>query len=432
MSAPDPSPGPLTNDSDRWCALQHLLSKIHQGNPFYQAKWAAANLPPLPATPTEFTAQWPFTTKAELVADQSACPPYGTNLTAPSGHYVRCHQTSGTTGAPLRWLDTATDWNSLTDDWVTVFRAAGMSPADRVFVAFSFGPFLGFWLAFEAAQRLGCLTLPGGGMSTALRARVLLENRCTVLCGTPTYLLHLAATAASEGIDLRQSPVRLLIVAGEPGGSLPSTRERLSEAWHGARVFDHHGMTEVGPVTYEHPRQPGTLVVMESSFWVEVIQPGGNAPVAEGTAGELVLTTLRRPGSPLVRYRTGDLVRARRISSAGTCERGTTALTLEGGILGRVDDMIVIRGVNLYPSAVEEWIRKFPDIGEFRITHDLRTALPELSIEIEASDPTAQALAAKLQQHLALRIPVHPVAAGSLPRFELKARRWQRIGPVAD
>ncbi len=420
----------MTAESDHFTALQELVALLTAKNPFYARKWAASGAGTPPASAPDFAALVPFTTKGELVADQAAHPPYGSHLTWSLEQYVRCHQTSGTTGAPLRWLDTAADWQALTEDWVTVFRAAGLTPADRVFVAFSFGPFLGFWLAFEAAQRLGCLTLPGGGMSTALRTQVLLENQCTVLCGTPTYLLHLAATAAAEGVDLTRSSVRLLVVAGEPGGSLPTTRARLSEAWNGARVFDHHGMTEVGPVTYEHPQQPGNLVVLERSFWAEVIDPAGSQPVPDGATGELVLTTLRRPGSPLVRYRTGDLVRARRIPAAGTWESSPTALVLEGGILGRVDDMIVIRGVNLYPSALEEWIRNFPDIAEYRVTHDRRAALPELSVEIEAVPATAEALASMLQQHLALRIPVHSVPAGSLPRFELKARRWQRLDPV--
>ena len=153
-------------------SLAALVSAVLARNAFYQQKYAAAGGFAPPESIAEFTARFPFTTKAELVADQAARPPYGTNLSSPTDTYVRCHQTSGTTGAPLRWLDTAADWNALTDDWVTVLRAADSRAGDRVFVAFSFGPFLGFWLAFEAAQRLGCLALPGGGMSSALRASV--------------------------------------------------------------------------------------------------------------------------------------------------------------------------------------------------------------------------------------------------------------------
>jgi phenylacetate-CoA ligase len=306
----------------------------------------------------------------------------------------------------------------MVEDWAEVFRAAGVQPGDRILFAFSFGPFLGFWLAFEAAQSLGCLCIPAGGMSSSLRARVLSENACTVLCCTPTYALHLADVTRQEGLEAKDIAVRLIVVAGEPGGSLPSTRQRLSEAWNGARIFDHHGMTEVGPVTYESPTEPGSLIVMERSFFVEVIQPESDEPVPEGELGELVLTTLRRTACPLIRYRTGDLVRAKRLNGH---------LLLQGGILGRVDDMVIIRGVNVYPSALEELIRSLPEIGEYRVTHDTRPALSELSLEAEASAADCEVLEQRLREALALRIPVQAVPAGSLPRFELKARRWQRL-----
>jgi len=397
--------------------LQQLWNQVAASNRFYQEKLGASGLAQPPASLNEFSARVPFTTKAELVADQNRNPPYGTNLTFPLSHYTRCHQTSGTQGAPLRWLDTAESWAAMTLDWVEVFRAARVGPGDRILFAFSFGPFLGFWLAFEAGQQIGALCLAGGGMSSSIRLRVLLENACTVLCSTPTYALHLAEVAAAEGLDLARSSVRTLIVAGEPGGSLPATRERLSAAWNGARVFDHHGMTETGPVTYEHPEEPGNLVILEKSFLAEVIDPVSGLMVPEGSSGELILTTLKRRGSPLIRYRTGDLVHARR----------TSRLLLCGGILGRVDDMVIVRGVNLYPTALEELIRSLPDTGEYRVTLDTRGALAELTVELEASAPVAAALADRLHEALALRIPVTAVAPGSLPRFEHKARRWRRL-----
>ena len=403
--------------------LRSLIAEVVATNAFYGRKFASAGCSALPASIADFTARFPFTTKAELVADQAAHPPYGTGLTYPLGRYTRCHQTSGTSGAPLRWLDTPESWEAMKDDWCEVFRAAGVTAADPVFFAFSFGPFLGFWLAFEAAQKIGCLCFPGGGMSTALRARVLLENGCTVLCCTPTYALHLAATARAEGLDIGRGRIRRIIVAGEPGGSLPATRARLAEAWPGAEVFDHHGMTEVGPVTYEVPGRPGTLAVMTRSFFAEVLDPATDAPVGEGETGELVLTTLRRAASPLMRYRTGDLVRATR---PPTSDLGPPTLWLRGGILGRVDDMVVVRGVNIYPSAVEQIVRGLDGIGEYRVTLDTRGAMSELAVEAETTPVIADELARRLHQALALRVPVAAVADGSLPRSELKARRWIR------
>lgn len=416
------SAGQSVGDPPSWPSLRRLWTEVMAGNAFYRRKLGAVSPVDCPDSFTQFTEQVPFTTKDELVADQQQHPPYGSNLTFPLERYTRCHQTSGTQGAPLRWLDTPESWSALTDDWVEVLRAAGVGPGDRILFAFSFGPFLGFWLAFEAGQRVGALCLAGGGMSTALRLRVLRENACTVLCCTPTYALHLAEAAADSGFDLRQSPIRTLVVAGEPGGSLPATRQCLSSAWNGARVFDHHGMTETGPVTYEHPDRPGHLVVLERSFLAEVIDPASGQPVPSGQPGELVLTTLRRTASPLIRYRTGDLVQARRIPPPAS-----SPLLLEGGILGRVDDMVIVRGVNIYPTAVEETVRSIPGSGEYRVTLDQRNPLVELSIEVEASAAVATTLAARLQDALALRIPVIAVPVGTLPRFEHKARRWRRL-----
>jgi phenylacetate-CoA ligase len=408
----------VTRDASALNSVRGLLVELRDRNPFYRHKLASVSAPPMPASLADFAARFPFTTKSELVADQAAHPPYGTARSEPLPRFTRCHQTSGTTGAPLRWLDTPESWGAMTDDWVEVFRRAGLHSSDRVLMAFSFGPFLGFWLAFEASLRLGAMTIPGGGMSTALRARVLAENACTVLCCTPSYALHLAESLHTSHSAAAASSVRLIVVAGEPGGSLPTTRARLSAAWPNARIFDHHGMTEVGPVTHEDPDQPGNLIVLERSFYAEVVDPSSGVPVNPGESGELILTTLRRKACALLRYRTGDLVRG---------AYSPSGFTLFGGILGRVDDMIVIRGVNIYPSAIEEIIRAFPDIAEFRVTQDCRNALPELRIEIEADPATATHLANRFLSNLALRIPVTALAPGTLPRFDLKARRWIRL-----
>ena len=398
-------------------SLRQLWIQVAASNPFYRRKWSEAGVERPPATWEEFQSRVPLTHKSELAEDQKRHPPYGTNLTFPLERYTRCHQTSGTQGAPLRWLDTPETWQSMIQDWVQVFRSAGISPGDRILFAFSFGPFLGFWLAFEAGQQMGAMCLAGGGMSSGLRLRVLMENACTVLCCTPTYALHLAEVAQKEGFNLAQSSVRTVVVAGEPGGSQSATRSRISSAWNGARVFDHHGMTETGPVTYEDPQAPGNLIVLESSFLAEVLDPSTGKPLPEGSQGELVLTTLNRVGSPLIRYRTGDLVLARR----------TDHLVLCGGILGRIDDMVIIRGVNLYPSALEEAIRSIPGVGEYRVTHDTREALAELSIEVEATEALAREVSERIQEWIPLRIPVSAVPTGSLPRFEHKARRWRRL-----
>jgi len=410
-------------------SLRDLLRALLRDNPFYAAKYEADRTPSKVARLGDFYEGFPFTTKQELVADQAAHPPYGTNLTYPLERYLRCHQTSGTTGAPLRWLDTQESWEVMRQNWEQVLVTSGITSADHLFFAFSFGPFLGFWLAFEAGLQLGCRCLTGGGMSSAARVQEILAQGVTVLCCTPTYALHLAEVAAREGIDLSASPVRTILVAGEPGGSVPSTRDRITAAWPGSRVVDHHGMTEVGPVTYECPVRSGVLHVMESSYLAEIIDPATGAHVRAGDPGELVLTTLGRTGSPLLRYRTGDLVREA-LDSICTC--GRSEIALEGGILGRTDDMVVVRGVNVYPSAVEEIIRAQSGVAEYQVQVSTHEALTELKLSIEPrpdeADPSALAVALEnaLQVALNLRVPVTTVPPGSLPRFEMKSRRWVR------
>jgi phenylacetate-CoA ligase len=401
--------------------LNTLLAALVPANRFYAPRIAAAGCGRSFRSLSDFFTRFPFTTKPALVVDQAAHPPYGSNLTFPLDRYSRYSQTSGTAGQPLRWLDTPESWNWMVENWMKVHAAAGVTCSDRIFFAFGFGPFIGFWLAFEAATRIGCLCIPGGGMNSAARLRAILDNQVTILCCTPTYALRLAEVAHEEGIDLKRAPVRTLIVAGEPGGSIPSTRERISRAWNGARVFDHHGMTEVGPVTHEWPDRPGFLAVIESGYIAEVIDPTSGMEVSTGQTGELVLTTLGRIGSPLLRYRTGDLVKKAFIENH---------LVLEGGILGRADDMVIVRGVNIHPTAVEEIVRRFPEIITYRVEVRRAGSLSELAITIEPSAdcPDVTQLARKLESALTdsflLRFPVSSVAPGTLPRFEMKAKRW--------
>ena len=395
--------------------LRALLEEMIPGNRFQAARLAAAGVDAGVASLAEFAARMPFTTKAELVADQAANPPHGSNLTFPIERYSRFCQTSGTTAQPLVILDTAESWEWLLGNWAHIYRAAGLVAGDRIYFAFSFGPFLGFWTAFEAAAKLGFLCLPGGGLGSAARLRALIEQRATVLCCTPTYALHLAEVAGAERIDLAKSAVRKIIVAGEPGGSVPEVRAKIGAAWNGARVIDHYGMTEVGPVGFQDADSEGVLRVIEDSYFAEVIEPGSGTAVAPGEVGELVLTTLGRTACPLLRYRTGDLVK--RIA-------GEPGFALEGGIIGRADDMVVVRGVNLYPSAVDAVVRAVPGIVEYRVEVSRRGALTEVALKIEGEDAAAAELAAALMSAFSLRIPVTRVARGTLPRFEMKAQRW--------
>ena len=420
-------PKRLAIGNSQFDQLRALLAAVYGRNPFYTAKFDAAGVSYKPRHLGEFTETFPFTTKAEITADQEAHPPYGTNLSFPLERYTRLCQTSGTSGTPLRWLDTPESWGWMLRNWEQIYAAAGVKRGDRAFFAFSFGPFLGFWTAFEAAARVGALCLSGGAMTSAARLRAILDHQANVLCCTPTYALRLVEVAAAEKIDLTQSPVKLIIVAGEPGGSIPATRSRLEQLWPGARVFDHHGMTEVGPVSYECPSRPGVLHVIETSYLAEVIDPATGVAAEEGSTGELVLTTLGRLGSPLLRYRTGDLVKP----SDGLCECGRHEMALEGGILGRIDDMVIVRGVNIYPSAVEQIISSCADVAEYRVQILSNNALAEIEVLVETTpganqSAVVQALENGFDRAFRLRVPVKIMPPGALPRTEMKAKRFVR------
>jgi phenylacetate-CoA ligase len=404
----------------QWARFTALAGEIFPQNPFVAARWKAAGL----RTASDL-AGWddfrrlPLVTKADLVEDQAAHPPFGSNLTYPLDRYVRVHQTSGTTGAPLRWLDTQASWDWWARCWGFVLRGAGIGPGDRVFFPFSFGLFVGFWAGFEAARAQGALVIPGGGQDSVQRLATIQGLGVTALCCTPSYALHLAETARERGIDLGRLGVRRTVHAGEPGAGIPAVRARIEAAW-GARSYDHAGMTEMGAYGFECRVQAG-LHINESEFIAEVVDP---VTGASGRAGELVLTNLGRAGSPLVRYRTGDRVQV----ADEDCPCGRRFLRLEGGLLGRVDDMLVVRGVNVFPSALEGIVRRFAQVDEFQIEVYRRGALDEvrLLVEVDGSSDVPVAVGEALRVDLGIRVDVVAVPARSLPRYELKARRLVR------
>jgi len=356
----------------------------------------------------------PLTEKSELVADQASHAPFGTNLTYPLERYVRMHQTSGSSGdRPLRWLDTAESWAWWERIWAEhVYGAAGVTAADRIFFAFSFGPFIGFWSAFGGAQRLGALCISGGAMTSEQRVRNMIDLGATVLMSTPTYALRLADVASDLAVNLPAGSIRTTIHAGEPGASIPSTRAAI-EAAYSASCFDHTGMTELGPTGFSCSARDGVHLV-ESEFIFEVSDDG-----------ELIATNLGRWGMPLIRYRTGDRV----VASRSPCSCGSPFLKLAGGIQGRVDDMLTVRGVNLFPSQVEDIVRRYPEVTEFVIEHRRDRRMDEVAVLVETSVPdfSTERIEADLRQALGVRLDCRVVASGTLPRSELKARRIVRV-----
>lgn len=407
--------------------LRRLVARARERSPFHRER--LADVSPESIQELGDLARIPFTTRDEWMEAQLADPPYGQLLAAPEEVAIRYHMTSGTTGrTPIRVLDSTKDWEWIAEMWCYGFWGFGVRPRDRVFIAFGYATFIGFWGAHYACEKLGCLVLPGGAMTTEQRVRTIVDMGATVVCSTPTYALRLAQEARSLGIDLAASPVERLILSGEPAGSIPATKALIEEQW-GAKAADTAGMTELGTImVFECAHQPGGTHIIEDNYIEEVIDPESGEPVGYGEQGERVVTSFGRGMIPVLRYRTRDLV-VRRPGS--DCPCGRTWDFYEGGIRGRVDDMKLVRGTNVYPRAVEAIVRDFPEIDEFQI--HLYTAdgiRDEIEVVVEIPDPAVEAdgLLGKLgrglaEAHEGLRFGVRRVDVGTLPRFELKARR---------
>ena len=397
--------------------LRGLVQEILPHNRFYAAKLARVSheLPSLAALE-----QWPFTFKEELVEAATSASVPG-NLTWPPERYVRFHQTSGTHGRPLPVFDTGEDWAWWMACWESILDRGGVRPGDRVLVASSFGPYAGFWSCFDAVLTRQAMAIPTGGMTTLARLEMARSLGATVLVATPSYAMHLAEVAADHKLDLQHLPIRLVIVAGEPGGSVPAVRSRIREAW-GADLLDHAGATEVGPWGVGDLAGRG-LDVIEPWFHAEFLSVETGQAAAAGELAELVLTTLGRTGSPVIRYRTGDLVRPRWPTAEEIAAGACPWVRLEGGILGRTDDMLVVRGVNVFPGAIDDIVRSFPEVVEYRLTVTTHESLDVLQLEVEDRLADPGRVARELQVRLGLRVEVVAVPTGSLPRFEGKGRR---------
>jgi phenylacetate-CoA ligase len=403
---------PAALEEHQIARLNALLDKILPANPFYADKLADIRRP---LRSLDDLAELPFTFKEDLLGSAPHSP-LAHNLTFPPERYIRFHQTSGTRGRPLVVLDTAEDWQWWLDSFEFVLDAARMTPGDCAFMAFSFGPFIGFWSAFEASARRGCLVVPGGGMNTLARLELIRTSQSTIVFCTPSYALHMAEVASQRQIDVAALDVRTLILAGEPGGSLPSVRDRIEQAWQ-ATTIDHAGATEVGPWGYADQSRRG-VHVLETEFIAEFHSVETGRPAAEGELSELVLTNLGRIGSPVIRYRTGDLVRP-----VWQHQQQNRFVLIDGGVVGRTDDMLIIRGVNIFPSAVEQIVRSFPEVLEFRMILTKADEMDQLAVEVEDKLDSPGRIAEELQLRLGLKVDVRLVTLGTLPRFEGKGMR---------
>lgn len=407
--------------------LEAMLKKVYTSNPFYKNKFEHHGITPSEIKSIEDLHKLPFTIKREFEEDQEKHSPFGTNLTEPLENYSRYLQTTGTTGKPLKWVDTRESWEWGGRCAAISLWAAGVRPSDIVFFPFAFGPHAAYWGLFEGGWQIGALIIPGGGWDTLQRLECILENGVTVIACTPTYALRLAEVAQERNIDLRKSAVRILVDGGEPGALIPSVKKKIETLWN-AKYFDYIGLTEVRAHSFQCAMQESAVHIIESEFIPEVIDPDTCAYVKDGEIGELVLTNLGRSCSPAIRFRTGDMVKFKK----GQCPCGRTFRMLDGGILGRKDDMIIIRGINVFPTMVGNIVQKYLSVSdEYRIVAHTKGSLNELKILLDLSDESRRNrekiendIASDLRSTLEIRVEVETVLQNTLEKSNYKSKRF--------
>src|SRR2546430_1557672 len=360
--------------------FKEQLRHAYAHSPFYCRKLKAAGVTPAAIRTLDDLRKLPFTTKDELKENPAVKPPWGDGLALPFADVLRVHMASATTGRPLAFLDTREDWHGFYHSYARSLYAYGIRRPDVVMAAFSYGPWIGYWSGFYAAQDLGCLVFPVGGLTTDQRIDALLSYPITVLGCTPSYALFLAEAAGKKGIDLaKQAKVRITWHTGEPGAAIPATKARI-EAAFGAKEFDLPGLTEIAAWGFECDARAGLTHVHEDYCYPEILDEQGR-PVGPGGRGEPVLTSLYRKAMPLIRYSTPDL---RQLADrTGPC--GRTLQAPEDGVLARLDDMRKIRGIIVYPRRIEELVRPHASVDEFQIVFRRLEGLDDVLIRIDPS-----------------------------------------------
>jgi phenylacetate-CoA ligase len=419
--------------------LRRMADWAYRESPFHRRSFESAGFHPDQLKSLDDLRRIPFLTREDWMDSISAHPLFGDLPATSEVNAIRYHLTSGTSGrTPIRVLDGTKDWAWISEMWCYGMWGFGVRPEDIVYFAFGYGHFIGFWGAHYACEKIGALVIPGGAQTTEARVHQIVDMGVTTVCSTPTYALRLWQQATEMGIDLAsESKVNKVVLSGEPAGSIPAVKRQLEEAW-GAQCGDTAGMTELGTIMiFECDRQPGGTHIIEDHFIEEVVNPNTGEEVGYGELGERVVTSFGRGLIPVLRYRTKDMVMKVPYS---TCSCGRTGDLYEGGIRGRWDDMKLIRGTNVYPRAVESIVREHDAIDEFQVyiwrRDDIRD---EITIRVEVK-PGREAEWPQLEQelrnelaraHEGLHFLIELMEPGSLPRFELKARRLQDVRPIA-
>ena len=408
--------------------FRRRMKYVIEKSPFYKRKYGEAGVTPGDIKTMEDVRKVPFTTKMELLKSQEEHPLFGDFPCLPPEAACRVFQTSGTTGVPLKVPFSKKDWfKNCYEQFSYYVYAYGMESRDVAFFPFVYGLFIAWWGIQATMEQHGITIVPGGGQTSETRLKSIIDWGATVVCGTPTYIIYLGELAQKMGIDLPNSRVRIVVTAGEPGAQVPATKSLIERLW-GAKNYDDIGSTEITNFGWECIAQQGTHM-NEAMFLPESLDKETGKPVGPGEVGELVLSNLCCETAPLLRYKTGDLVRF----NYDRCECGRTFLRMIGGVIGRADDMFHFGGVNIFPSAIENFVRQVADFSnEYQLVVPRQGSGKRLKIRVEpasADIPDGQlqravkALLDSITYNVKITPDVEVVAMGSLPRFEGKAKR---------
>jgi phenylacetate-CoA ligase len=413
--------------------FQRAFAWAYSHSPFYRKLYEGVGIEPGDIKTLDDIRRVPKIDKSMLRDVQTRPPfPYGDMLAVPLEEVTVFRQTSGTTGTPVYQAETWQDWEWWSESWAYILYAQGYRSTDRVFIPFGYNIFVAFWAGHYAAEKLGCEVVPGGVLDTEARILKMQELKCTALMATPTYVLGMADAARRMGINpVTDLNIRRITCAGEPGASIPTTKKRMEEAW-GAKVYDHIGATEIGAWSYECAHQPGGLHVNEAFFLVEIEDiDTGELITTPGRNGKMIITALDRMGKPCIRFDSKDVIRW----ADYQCQCGRTFRIIDGGVVGRADDITKVKGVLLAPTAIEEVVRSFPELeNDYEVTVSKKGDLDDILLQIELrpecagkEEETLVRLREQLRvrTNLGYRIEVKPF--GSLPRYEVKAKRFKDL-----
>jgi len=409
--------------------FKRIFEWAYTNSPFYRKLYKDAGIEPGDIRTYEDIKRVPKTDKGMLREVQKSPPfPYGNMLAVPLSEVTAFRQTSGTTGVPVYQADTWQDWEWWAECWAYILYAQGYRDTDRLFLPFGYNIFVAFWACHYGAEKLGCEVVPGGVLDTAARVMKMQELKCNAFAATPTYVLGMADTARKIGIDPRNLGIERITCAGEPGASIPTTKQRIEEAW-GAKLYDHIGATEIGAWSYMCTAQKG-LHVNEAMFLVEIEDVDTGEIIDEPMKnGKMIITAFDRMGKPCIRFDSKDVIRW----ADYRCSCGRTFGIIDGGVVGRADDITKVKGVLLAPTAIEEVVRSFSELSdEYEVLVTKKGDIDDIALKIEIKpgfEGERDSILVRLKDELRVKtnlgykIEVHP--HGSLPRYEVKAKRFK-------